>query len=95
MDNEKKPIKGNLLEKDLLVAPAVTENPFSLTRFHITENGLLMDGTERVSIPECYVMASSYMEAVNILNDFLKTKLITENIQLVTAIERIAFENAN
>ncbi|REC40514.1 hypothetical protein [Chryseobacterium sp. 5_R23647] len=95
MDNEKKPIKKNLLEKDLLISPAGTGKPFSLTKFHITENGLLMDGTERISIPECYVMASSYMEAVNILNDFLNTKFLTENIQLVTPIERIAFENAN
>lgn len=64
-----------------------------LRKFHITENGLLMDGTERVSIPECYIIASTYIEAVNILNDFLKTKFLTENIQLVTPIERIAFED--
>lgn len=66
-------------------------NP-ELRKFHITENGLFMDGTKRMTIPECYIKASTYMEAVNILNEFLKTKVLSENIELVTPLEKIVFE---
>ena len=50
-----------------------------------------MDGSGTVQIPECYIMASSYMDAIKILNQFLQTKIINNDIELITPIERICF----
>lgn len=63
-----------------------------LIEFHITQNGKLMDGSGRVSIPECYINAISYMDAVRILNDFLSTKVIPGEMKLITPLEQIAFD---
>lgn len=63
-----------------------------LNKYHIIENGVLMDGTGRVTIPECYIYANSYQEAVDVLNYYLRSKTLPENIQLITPIEKIAFE---
>lgn len=60
--------------------------------FTITENGFSMDGSAKVSVPACRIKASSYVEAAGKLNEFLSTRKLTDDIELVTPIEKIAFD---
>lgn len=60
--------------------------------FTITENGFSMDGTGRVAVPACRIRALSYVDASNKLTAFLATKQLTSDIELVTPLEKIAFE---
>lgn len=64
----------------------------AINKIHVTENGFSMDGSGKVAIPECYIEASSYLEAVKILDEFLKTKIKSDKIELITPIEKIAFK---
>ena len=59
--------------------------------YHITENGFSMTN-DKVVIPECYVKASSFFEAQEKISNFLSTKQLTADIELITPIERIDFE---
>lgn len=59
--------------------------------FHVSANGFTIDGTKKVCCPECDIIASNYLEALEILDEFLKTKKLTDNIKLVTPIHLIDF----
>jgi hypothetical protein len=59
--------------------------------FSITENGFSMTD-DKVSVPACKVRATSYGEAVYILNQFLKTRVKPDDIELITPMERIDFQ---
>lgn len=48
--------------------------------YHITEKGILMDGSGWVTVPECYVYANWYQQAVEILNAYLSTGILSEKI---------------
>jgi len=60
--------------------------------FTITENGFSMKGDNKVCIPACKITACSFLEANDILQEFLKTKVKPECMQLITPIERIDFD---
>ena len=59
--------------------------------YHITENGFSITD-DKVSVPECNIKANSFIEASEKLRNFLYTKELTEDIELITPIERIDFE---
>jgi hypothetical protein len=59
--------------------------------FTITENGFSMTD-DKVSVPACKITATSYTEAVDILNKFLATRVKPDSIELITPMERIDFE---
>ena len=59
--------------------------------FSITENGFSMTN-DKVAVPACKIKASSYHEAVGILNEFLKTRVKPDSLELITPIERISFK---
>ena len=59
--------------------------------FSITENGFSMDD-DKVAVPACKIKANSYLEAVAILDEFLKTRIKPDCIELITPLERISFE---
>jgi len=60
--------------------------------FTVTENGFSMtDNT--VSVPECRITATSFLEAAAILNKFLLTREKPDEIELITPIERINFDS--
>ena len=59
--------------------------------FSITENGFSMTD-DKVAVPACNIKANSFMEAAAILNEFLKTKIKPDCLELITPMERISFE---
>lgn len=59
--------------------------------YHITENGF-STSDDKVSCPECKIKAESYLDAIYKLHDFLATKEITPDIELITPLNRIDFE---
>jgi hypothetical protein len=59
--------------------------------FHITENGFSID-SDKVAIPECYVEAESFIDAVSTLDTYLNTKIKSDRIKLVTPESRIDFK---
>lgn len=59
--------------------------------FTITENGFLIDGSGKVAIPACKVKAESYQQAVEMVDLFLKTRSLTDDIELITPMDRIDF----
>lgn len=60
--------------------------------FTITENGFLMDGSGKVSVPACRIKAESFIEASDKLASFLKTRQLSEDIELITPLDKIDFE---
>jgi hypothetical protein len=60
--------------------------------YSITENGFSMID-DKVSVPACRVKATSYIDAVAILNKFLATRIKPDSIELITPMERIDFDN--
>lgn len=60
--------------------------------YTITENGFSVDGSGKVSVPACKIKARSYVDAANKLSDFLRTRQLTEDIKLITPLEKINFE---
>lgn len=60
--------------------------------FVITENGFSMTDN-KVSVPACRIKAESYFDAINKLNQFLATRELSDDIELITAIENIDFDN--
>ena len=60
--------------------------------FTITENGFSMDGSGKVSVPACKIKAKTYTEAANKLTAFLETRELTEDIELITPLDKIDFE---
>lgn len=60
--------------------------------FTITENGFSMDGSGKVSVPACRIKAKTYAEAANKLTAFLETRELTEDIELITPLDKIDFE---
>ncbi len=63
----------------------------TLKVFSITENGFSMDD-DKVAIPACKIKANSFLEAAAILDEFLKTKIKPDCLELITPMERISFE---
>ena len=59
--------------------------------YHISENGFSITDN-KVSIPECNVKADGYLEAVDKLNNFLRTRSLTSDIELITPFDRIDFD---
>lgn len=59
--------------------------------FTITENGFSMTD-DKVSVPACRVKAISFLEAAQILNEFLSSRIKPDSIELITPIERINFD---
>lgn len=59
--------------------------------FTVTENGF-SPKDKTVSCPACKIKAVSFMDAIDKLNTFLKTKQLPEDIELITPMERICFE---
>lgn len=58
--------------------------------YHITENGFSMtDNT--VSVPECKIQADGFLQADEILNEFLSTRVKPDCMEIITPIERINF----
>lgn len=58
--------------------------------FTITENGFsVTDNT--VSVPHCKIKANHFLEAAEILNQFLETRIKPDCMELITPMERIAF----
>jgi len=64
----------------------------NLRVFDITENGVSMDGNRKVSVPACKIKATSYIEAANKLSNFLTSRLLTDDIELITPTDRIDFK---
>lgn len=60
--------------------------------FHISENGFSMTDN-KVSVPECRIQAINYIQAADILNKFLSTRVKPDEIELITPIERINFDS--
>jgi hypothetical protein len=58
--------------------------------FTVSENGFSMDG--KVSVPACRITAKTFLQASEKLTAFLATKELTPDIELITPIEKIAFE---
>ena len=61
--------------------------------YTITENGFSMNGSGKVAIPACRVMATSYFEAVNKLNKFLDTQEQNPDVELITPLDKIEFKS--
>lgn len=59
----------------------------------IKANGLCMD-SGKFAVPECKIEAFEFADAVQILNDFLKSggTVNADKIQLITPIHKILFE---
>lgn len=67
--------------------------PEEITIYTITENGFLVDGSNRVSVPEARIKAKSFLEASAIMSQFLETRCYDSNVmELITPWSRIAFE---
>jgi hypothetical protein len=60
--------------------------------FTITENGFSMDGSGKVAVPHCRIKATSYIDASSKLTAFLNTRELSPDIELITPIDKIAFE---
>lgn len=60
--------------------------------FQISENGFSMKD-DSVSVPACNIKATGFIDAKNKLDKFLSSKLLTEDIELITPMERIAFSS--
>lgn len=60
--------------------------------FTITENGFSVDGSGKVAVPACRIKAKDYVDASNKLTAFLTTRELTNDIELITPIEKIDFE---
>jgi hypothetical protein len=60
--------------------------------FTVSENGFSMDGSGKVSVPACRITAKTFLQASEKLTAFLATKELTPDIELITPIEKIAFE---
>lgn len=63
-----------------------------LKTFSITENGFSMTGDKKVAVPACKIQATSFVEAAAILSLFLKTRIKPDCMELITPMDRIAFE---
>lgn len=63
-----------------------------MKKFHISENGFSVT-SDKVSIPECWIYANDFLEAIRILNRFLLTGELSTDIELITPIQRIDFKN--
>lgn len=59
--------------------------------YAITENGFSMKD-DKVSVPACEIVATSFLEASEILSDFLSTKEKPVCMELLTPMERINFD---
>ncbi|HMG94375.1 MAG TPA: hypothetical protein VK589_30150 [Chryseolinea sp.] len=59
--------------------------------FTITENGFSMT-SDKVTVPACKIKANNFLEASEILSEFLRTRFKPDAIELVTPVERIDFE---
>lgn len=59
--------------------------------FTVTENGFSITNNN-VAVPACRIKAKSFLEANELLSEFLKTILKPDEIELITPIERIDFE---
>lgn len=70
---------------------AIATRMETLKVFTITENGFSMTG-DKVAVPACKIKASSYIEAVSILDRFLETRVKPDSIELITPVERIDFK---
>lgn len=63
-----------------------------MNTYTITENGFSMT-SNKVCIPHCRIKAESYMDAANKLSEFLKTRKLIPEIELITPMDRIEFDN--
>lgn len=61
--------------------------------YTITENGFSMKGDNKVSVPACKIKALSYLQAAEILSQFLSTRVKPDEIELITPMERIQFDH--
>lgn len=59
--------------------------------YDCTENGY-NPKTQRYSVPACRVKAVSFIEASRKITEFLKSKVLTEDMELITPIENIEFD---
>lgn len=59
--------------------------------YTVTENGFSMDGSGKVSVPACRIKATSFIEAADKLSKFLETRTLTNDIELVTPMDKINF----
>ena len=60
--------------------------------FTVTENGFKIDGSGQVSVPACKIKAHNFLEAANKLSTFLATKKLTQDIELITPLDKICFD---
>jgi len=51
-----------------------------------------MYSNRKVSVPACKIKATSYIEAANKLSNFLTSRLLTDDIELITPLDRIDFK---
>lgn len=59
--------------------------------FTVTENGFSMTSS-KVAVPACRIKAISYIEASQKLSDFLSTREPNPDIELITPLENIEFD---
>jgi hypothetical protein len=60
--------------------------------FTITENGFSVDGSGKVAVPACEITATSFMEAAEIMSEFMRTRMKPDCMELITPLEKIAFD---
>lgn len=46
-----------------------------------------------VAVPECKIKATGFLEAAAIMTEFMKTRVKPECMELITPMERIAFDH--
>lgn len=60
--------------------------------YTIQENGLSMK-SDKVAVPACRITATGFVEASNKLTEFLQTRVLPPEIELITPMERIDFSH--
>ena len=60
--------------------------------FEVTENGFSMTD-KTVKIPACKIKAANFVDAIDKLNQILATRVKPDDIELVTPLERINFDD--
>lgn len=78
---------------DIMQEQKIITSPNCKKKFNIfifSENGFSMKD-DKVCIPACKVKAVGWLDAKNKLDAFLSTRILTEDIELITPINRIDF----
>lgn len=60
--------------------------------FTITENGFSVNGDNKVRVPHCKIKANHFLEAAEILDKFMDTRIKPDCMELITPMERISFD---